>query len=158
MMAGQVSGADGACQFGHGVRGFTTNFVHSSTRGARDLGVCVVARNRLATGQYKKLHKTKYPKLHHRPSGHLKSTAQLSSPSPPRPVAHLSALPVVWSQSHSFRFQDPPPPPKKPGAWPSSLVVNTTTRNRVVMGSSPNWVTPSAKRTLRSRVHFPERP
>ena len=41
---------------------------------------------------------------------------------------------------------------------PSSLVVNATTRHLVVMGSIPNWVTTrtSAKRTLRSRVQFPE--
>ena len=42
--------------------------------------------------------------------------------------------------------------------WPSSLVVNTATRNLVVMGPTPSWVTTSAKRTLRSRVQFPEIP
>ena len=41
--------------------------------------------------------------------------------------------------------------------WPSSLVVNATTRNLAVMGSIPSWVTTSAERTLRSRVQFPER-
>ena len=41
-------------------------------------------------------------------------------------------------------------------AWPSSLVANATTRHIVVMGSIPNWATTSAKRTLRSRVQFPE--
>ena len=44
------------------------------------------------------------------------------------------------------------------GAWPSSLVVNATTRQLVVMGSIPNWATTSANRTLRSRVQFPESP
>ena len=42
--------------------------------------------------------------------------------------------------------------------WPSSLVVNATTRHLVVMGSIPIWVTTSAKRTLRFRVQFPEVP
>ena len=41
---------------------------------------------------------------------------------------------------------------------PSSLVVNATTRHLLVMGSIPNWATTSAKRTLRSRVPFPESP
>ena len=44
------------------------------------------------------------------------------------------------------------------GGWPSRLVVNATTRNLVVTGSIPNWATTSAKRTLRSRVQFPESP
>ena len=56
------------------------------------------------------------------------------------------------------------PPPSQAGVgfglWlvrPSSLVVDATTRHLVAMGSIPNWVTTSAKRTLRSRVQFPGR-
>ena len=73
---------------------------------------------------------------------------------------HLVSTEPALTDLKSCRWRPSPQQSAACSSGPSSLVVNatTTTRNLVVMGSIPNWVTTSAKRTLRSRVQFPERP
>ena len=62
--------------------------------------------------------------------------------------AELRRIPAFLSVEVSFKKSYSKKNRPRPGV---------STRHLVVMGSIPNWVTTSAKRTLRCRVKFPER-